>query len=136
MFPEQLKKDWTLNTLGWMKDIADRVGERLAWPMTSSHRIFIEFLEQVDESLTFDEWSKQAKRLMEHHAMARNDIYDSGRYWVRFDENGHRIDEQELVSREEKDVRILLHAYRLHYKHNARTCKMCSGHLPQFCTAR
>ena len=56
MFPEQLKKDWIGVALGWMQDIGKRVGP-VAWPMTAMHRAWIEYLEQVDETLTFDEWS-------------------------------------------------------------------------------
>lgn len=97
-------------TLGWMMDIEKRLGNNMAWTITSVHREFIDFLENLDEGTTFEVYSIMCKRLMAQHAMARNDIYDSETFQVRICPNGSLLGEDEwsTVSREEKDVRSLL----------------------------
>ena len=97
-------------TLGWMMDINNRVGDTMGWTITSIHREFIDFLEDLDEDTTFEAYSTMCKRLMTHHAMARNDIYDGETFLVRICPNGNLLSEDEwsTVSREEKDVRSLL----------------------------
>lgn len=103
---------------GWMLDIQNRVGSGVAWPLTSQHRQFIELLEADEGDMTFDEWRNAATMLMRFHAMARNDIYDFATVRVKLDEEGHFLGEQAEwieVSREEKDVRSLLHIYHTDY---------------------
>ena len=93
-----------------MKDINKRVGDSIGWTLTSVHREFIVFLKNLDEGTTFEVYSIMCKRLMAHHAMARNDIYDGATFLVRICPNGNLLSEDEwsTVSREEKDVRSLL----------------------------
>ena len=135
MFPTKEKNNLVMITLGWMRDIEKR-NSSIAWPLTSTHRKFIEFVENADETLTFSEWSKMANQLMEHHAMARNDIYDFSQWGIHLDEKGIATTEERVVSRKEKDIRVLLAKYRAHYAHDPLTCNMCQGHLPQFCERR
>jgi len=135
MFTTEAKRGLVKTTLGWMKDIHDR-NSAIAWPLTSEHRQFIEFVEGADETLTFDEWKKQSKTLMHFHAMARNDIYDFSVWSIGLDKEGRLIGHDESVPREEKDVRVLLRTFRKHYPHNHMTCKTCQGHMPQYCEWR
>jgi len=93
-------------TLGWMNDINDRMPS-IAWGATAPHRAFIEFIENMSEETTFEEYKRQAQLLLMMHAQARNDIYDGVTYNVRFDCDGRDNGEWEVVSREEKDVRAL-----------------------------
>jgi hypothetical protein len=93
-------------TLGWMTDINDRM-PFIAWGATAPHRAFIEFIENMSEETTFEEYKRQAQLLLMMHAHARNDIYDGVTYNVRFDCDGRDNGEWEVVSREEKDVRAL-----------------------------
>jgi hypothetical protein len=97
-------------TIGWMMDIHKRMGANMSWSLTSVHREFIDFLEGIDETTTFEEYSMMCKRLMAFHAMARNDIYDMGLYLTPLCDGGHKMMDDEFanVKREEKDVRELL----------------------------
>lgn len=97
-----------MTILGWMTDIGNRVGNGVAWPITSYHRMAIDFLEDMDEDTSFEDYRSMAIRLMNGHAMARNDIYDGVTYLVTVDKMGLSIDDAEMVSREEKDVRSML----------------------------
>lgn len=115
MFTHKKKRHLIDNTCGWMLDIENRVGSGVAWSLTSHHRQFIELVEADDGNITLDEWSKAAKTLMQFHAMARNDIYDGFTAQVRIDAEGHEQAEYETVSREEKDVRVLLYIYHTEY---------------------
>jgi|SRR6056300_1136472 len=93
-------------TLGWMSDINDRM-PAMGWMLTSQHRKFIEFVENMSEDTTFDDFKYRATRLMQMHAMARNDIYDGVTYITEFDHDGRVCEESRTVSREEKDVLVL-----------------------------
>lgn len=139
MFPTEVKNNIILVTLGWMEDVAKRVGNGVAWPLTSPHRRFIDIVEHI-EDMPFEEWKKEVTMFMEGHAMARNDEYDFAKARVRLDADGHFQGNEapwEEVSRQEADVRVLLQKYWLHRpQHDPMTCKLCSGHLPQFCKER
>lgn len=115
MFTKKKKSHLIDNTCGWMLDIENRVGKGHAWSMTSHHREFIELVEGDDGSITFEEWSKAAKNLMQFHAIARNDVYDGFTAQLKIDAEGHEQEEYETVSREEKDVRLLLYIYHTEY---------------------
>ncbi len=115
MFTQKKKRHLIDNTLGWMNDIQNRVGSGVAWPLTSQHRDFIELLEADEGDMTFDEWKNASTMLMRFHAMARNDIYDGVTWKVKIDAEGHEQDEFEIVSREEKDIRLLLCIYHTEY---------------------
>ena len=118
MFTEEAKNNMINTTLGWMRDIDDRLPKGVSWAATSKHRIFIEILEKDEGDITFDEWRTIANRLMEFHAMARNDIYDFATVNVRLDADGHFQGHDapwETVSRQEADVRTLLHFYHTQY---------------------
>ena len=115
MFTQKKKRHLIDNTYGWMLDIQNRVGSGVSWSLTSHHRQFIELVEKDDGNITLDEWSKAAKTLMQFHAMARNDIYDGYRSTVKIDAEGHEQAEYETVSREEKDIRVLLYIYHTEY---------------------
>ena len=93
-------------TLGWMNDINDRMPS-VAWGATAPHRNFIEFIENMSEETTFEEYKRQAQLLMQMHATARNDIYDGVTYEVKLDHDGRDCEEWQVVSREKKDVLAL-----------------------------
>ena len=97
-------------TKGWRDDINDRMPS-VAWVATTQHREFIEFIENMSEETTFEEYKLKAELLMQMHAMARNDIYDGVTYEVKLDHDGRDCDEWETVSREKKDVRSLCYIW-------------------------
>jgi len=101
-----------MTILGWMGDIADRVGD-IAWPLTKYHRDAVEFFENMDESTIYADYHAMARKLMEHHAMARNDIYDGAMCITKLNELGELQDEEVLISREERDVRALLNLWAI-----------------------
>jgi|DEB0MinimDraft_4_1074332.scaffolds.fasta_scaffold16041_1 hypothetical protein len=115
MFTTKKKQHLIDNTCGWMLGIENRVGSGIAWGLTTHHRQFIELVQSDEGNITLEEWSKAAKTLMQFHAMARNDIYDGFTYEVNLDAEGHEQAEFEAVSREEKDVRVLLYVYHTEY---------------------
>ena len=115
MFTHKKKRHLIDNTCGWMLDIEKRVGSGVSWGLTSHHRQFIELVEGDDGNITLEEWSEAVKTLMEFHAIARNDIYDGFTAQVKIDAEGHEQPEFETVSREEKDVRVLLYIYHTEY---------------------
>ena len=91
-------------TLGWMNDIDKRMPS-IAWGATAPHRGFIDFIENMSEETTFEEYKRQAQLLMLMHAQARNDIYDGVTYKTNLDDDGKvGGDEWRTVSREQKDV--------------------------------
>ena len=108
MITEEQKKNLTLTILGWMTDIADRVGEGLAWPMTSAHRTAIDFIANMDINTLYYNYHEMATNLMSSHAIARNDIYDGAMCITRLSEHGGASDEDHLVTREERDIRRIL----------------------------
>ena len=92
-------------TLGWMNDINDRMPKDVAWGATIQHRRFIDFIENMSEETTFEEYKRQAQLLMQMHAQARNDIYDGYTYETNLDDDGKVSgDEWRTISREQKDV--------------------------------
>ena len=93
-------------TLGWMTDIAERMPS-VAWGATIAHRDFIEFVENMSEDTTFEEFKREAQLLMMMHATARNDIYDGVTYKTKLDDDGRDVGEWRVVSREKKDVLAL-----------------------------
>ena len=102
-------------TLGWMRDIDNRLPKGISWSMTSQHRKFIELVENDDGNITFEQWREASMTLMEFHAMARNDIYDLTTCEIKIDADGHEQAEWETVSRQERDVRSLLFIYHTEY---------------------
>jgi hypothetical protein len=117
MFTQKKKKHLIDNTCGWMIDIQNRVGSGIAWGLTAAHREFIELIDGDDGNITLEEWEKASRFLMEHHAMARNDIYDGYTARVRISAEGHEQEEWETISRQEKDIRTLLYIYHTEYGH-------------------
>ena len=115
MFTHKKKRQLINTTCDWMLDIKNRLGNTLAWPLTSQHREFIKLLEDDDGSITFEEWKGHSIMLMNAHSTARNDIYDLFTVDVKIDADGHEQSEWETVSRFEKDVRSLLYIYRTEY---------------------
>ena len=89
--------------LGWMQDIDKRV-DSVSWGATTQHRTFIEFIENVSEDTTFEEYKRQVELLMQMHAMARNDLYDGDTWKVQYDDDGRHCEEWRTVTRQEKDV--------------------------------
>lgn len=92
-------------------DISDRVGGNVGWPLTKYHRNAIEFLEDLNEDTTFEEYRTMAVDLMAGHAIARNDIYDGESYRILVNHKGLLLEEPIMVSREEKDVRMMLYMW-------------------------
>jgi hypothetical protein len=98
-------------TLGWMNDINDRMPS-IAWGATAPHRGFIDFIENMSEKTTFEEYKRQAQLLMQMHAQARNDIYDGVTCETKLDDDGKvKLDDdgkvsgvKRIVSREQRDV--------------------------------
>tara|TARA_R110000803_G_scaffold90584_2_gene158056 strand:+ start:1919 stop:2269 length:351 start_codon:yes stop_codon:yes gene_type:complete len=113
MISAEHKKNLILTILGWMTDIADRVGEGLAWPMTSIHRDAVEFIREMDLDTVYSSYHEMATNLMSCHAIARNDIYDSAMCWTKLSEHGGASDEAHLVTREERDIRRILDMWPL-----------------------
>lgn len=69
-------------------------------------------------TMTFEEWRTEVRKFIGWHAQARNDIYDYEMRMLNVDEDGHffgNLDKMVRVTREEFDVRKLLHIYHLHY---------------------
>ena len=113
MITVEQKERLTLTILGWMTDIADRVGEALAWPMTSEHRKAIEFIARMDIYTLYYNYHEMATNLMSSHAIARNDIYDGAMCITALSEHGGVSDEEHLVTREERDIRRILDMWPL-----------------------
>lgn len=138
MFPAEVRKSTISLIRNWMKGIHGRVGDGVSWGLTAQHRNFIEMLEK-DEVLTFDDWKEEVTQLMQLHAMARNDIYDTAQLRVRFDAEGNFTGKDsawQLVSKQEGEFRYFLNLHRENYQHDPTTCKYCSGHMPQLCKER
>ena len=77
----------------------------IAWGATAPHRGFIDFIENMSEETTFEEYKRQVQLLMQMHAQARNDIYDGVTYKTNLDDDGKvNGDEWRTISREQKDV--------------------------------
>jgi len=94
--------------LGWMQDVLDRVGP-IGAAMMAPYKAWIEMIQGMD--FTQEEYEQTSRRLMEAHAIARNDIYDMISRTIPVNELGIEDGGLYTVSRKEADIRTLLHSY-------------------------
>jgi len=77
--------------------------------MMAPYKAWIEMVKGMD--FTQEEYEQTSRRLMEAHAIARNDIYDMVTRTIPVNELGIEDGELHTVSRKEADIRTLLHIY-------------------------
>ena len=94
--------------LGWMQDVLKRVGP-IGAAMMAPYKTWIEMVEGMD--FTQEEYEQKSRRLMEAHAIARNDIYDMATRIITLNEYGFYDGKDYTVSRKESDIRMLLYMY-------------------------
>lgn len=94
--------------LGWMRDVLDRVGP-VGTAMTAPYMAWVEMVEGMD--FTQEEHEQKSRRLMEAHAIARNDIYDMATRTLPVNEFGFNDGNLYTVSRKEYDIRTMLYLY-------------------------
>lgn len=112
MLKNETKTHFVTTVYGWIKDIQNRtIGLSGMTMLYKTHMEFIEYIMEEADNSTFEEYKERCTLLMNHHAMARNDIYDGTTYSTCLDKDGQEKDTWHTVSREEKDIRMLLHAW-------------------------
>jgi len=94
--------------LGWMRGVLDRVGP-LASMMLGAHKAWIEMIQGMD--FTQEEYERKSRRLMEAHAIARNDIYDITMRNTGLNEHGFEDGNNYKVSMKESQLRDMFHLY-------------------------
>lgn len=99
--------------LGWMQDVLKRVGP-IGASMMGPYQAWIEMVEGMD--FTQEEYEQKSRRLMETHAIARNDIYDMATRTITLNEYGFDDGTDYTVSMKESQIRELLYMYH----HNIR----------------